>query len=65
MVISGQLLIQKDGSILRIEPRRTLAMGDGSRVNGEGEVITPDNREFKLTEGQRLVIAGPSLNVRP
>jgi hypothetical protein len=58
MNVGGRVLIQKEGSIIQVEPRRTLVMNDGTRVTGAGEIATRDDRKFTLTDGQRLTLPG-------
>lgn len=54
----GQVTVQKDGSMLRVEKDRSLMMSDGTRVFGDGTVISNDGKKVTLTEGQVLILPG-------
>lgn len=54
----GQVTVQKDGSMLRVDKGRSLTMSDGTRVFGDGTVISNDGTKVTLTEGQVLLLPG-------
>jgi len=55
----GRVMVQKDGSMLPLDPARSITMNDGTKVLGDGTVIgfLSDGRT-KLAEGEVLVIEG-------
>ena len=54
----GKVIVQKDGSPLLLRPDQSMMMSDGTKVFGNGTVITSDGRSMSLTEGQILVVEG-------
>lgn len=55
----GRVMVQKDGSMLPLDPTRSITMNDGTKVLGDGTIISfQGERTTKLTEGQVFVIEG-------
>lgn len=54
----GRVIVQKDGGQLSIPPGRTIMMNEGTKVFGEGKVLSPDGRVTQLREGQIMTIEG-------
>jgi hypothetical protein len=55
---NGRVTVQKDGSVLTVEPGRTVMMNDGTKVFSDGTVVRFDGETTKLTDGQTLIIEG-------
>jgi hypothetical protein len=56
---NGRMMVQKDGSMLALDPARSITMNDGTKVMGDGTIISfQGERTTKLTEGQVFVIEG-------
>jgi hypothetical protein len=55
---NGVVFVQKDGSRLKVEPGRSLMMNDGTKVLGDGSVISKDGNATKLTEGEIITLEG-------
>jgi hypothetical protein len=60
----GQVWVQKDGALLRVQPVQVMLMNDGSRVSGSGMVTTPDGVQHKLVEGQTVLVEGAATRHR-
>ena len=60
----GKVVVQKDGSLLRIPPNQSIMMNDGTKVLGTGTVLTPDGRTLTLAEGQIITVQGVALQNR-
>lgn len=54
----GRVKVQKDGSLLTVEPGRSIMMNDGTKVYGDGKIIKADGTESQLAEGKIVVIEG-------
>lgn len=55
----GRVMVQKDGSMLPLDPARSITMNDGTKVMGDGTVIGfLSGEQTKLAEGQVFVIEG-------
>lgn len=54
----GKVVVHKDGSLLQVQPRQSIMMSDGTKVFGDGSVITKDGKKMTLTEGQIVVLEG-------
>lgn len=63
-LLNGQVVIQRDGSMLKILGWQTMGMSDGTKVKGDGTVIYRDGREIKLHEGQTLLVEGAAIIIR-
>lgn len=55
---NGQVMVQKDGSMLVIGATRSIMMNEGTKVLGDGTIITSNGDRTKLAEGQILPIEG-------
>lgn len=54
----GKVKVQKDGSLLTVEPGRAIMMNDGTKVFGDGKFIRASGQQGQLAEGEVLVIEG-------
>jgi len=50
--------VQKDGSVLTLDPGRSIMMNDGTKVTSDGTVIMSDGRTISLAEGQIVTVEG-------
>jgi hypothetical protein len=55
---NGQVVVQKDGTQFTIRRDQTLMMNEGTRVLGNGTVISPDGKSSKLQEGEVRTFQG-------
>lgn len=56
---NGRVMVQKDGTMLALDPARSITMNDGTKVLGDGTVIGfLTGTQTKLAEGQVHVIEG-------
>jgi hypothetical protein len=55
---NGQVMVQKDGSMLVVGSNRSIMMNDGTKVMGDGTIITFNGGRLKLSEGQIFPIEG-------
>jgi hypothetical protein len=55
---AGKVQVQKDGSSFEVTPGRSLMMNDGTKVFGDGSVVSPDGSTRQLLEGEILVVPG-------
>ena len=55
---SGRVTVQKDGSALVVESSRSITMNDGTKVFGDGTVISFSGEKSKLREGETIIIQG-------
>jgi hypothetical protein len=62
MMINGQLVLQKDGSIVPLPIVSTMGMSEGTRVKGNGMITSPNGSQFTLKEGQRIILAGAAMS---
>ena len=60
----GKVMVQKDGSLLQVQPKQSVMMSDGTKVFGDGSVIMKDGKKITLTEGQLMVIEGVTTKTR-
>ncbi len=58
-LINGRVMMQKDGSLIPLNPISTMGMNDGTQVKGDGTIQKHDGSTFKLAEGQTILIEGP------
>jgi hypothetical protein len=56
---NGQVMVQKDGTLIPLSPGQTMGMNDGTRVRGDGLIQKHDGTTTQLREGQTIFIAGP------
>ncbi len=54
----GQVTVQKDGSLLRIPANSSMMMNDGTRIHGDGRVVSRDGKVTYLQENQVLQLEG-------
>ena len=54
----GKVKVQKDGSVLAVEPGRSVMMNDGTKVFGDGKIVYKDGQQAQLAEGQIIMIEG-------
>ena len=56
---NGRVMVQKDGTMLVLDPARSITMNDGTKVMGDGTIISfLSGAQTKLAEGQVHVIEG-------
>ena len=55
---NGQVVVQKDGSLLRVARTQRIMMSDGTKVFGNGTVIMKDGKSVRLSEGKILEVEG-------
>jgi hypothetical protein len=55
---NGQVLVQKDGSMISVGASRSIMMNNGTKVMGDGTVISFNGERRTLTEGEVLPIEG-------
>jgi hypothetical protein len=54
----GKVVVQKEGTQLMIPLGRSIMMNEGTKVFGDGKVVSKDGKIANLTEGQILIIEG-------
>ena len=54
----GKVVVQKEGTQLMVQPGRSIMMNEGTKVFGDGKVVSKDGAITTLTEGQILIIEG-------
>jgi hypothetical protein len=54
----GQVRVQKNGSMVSVEPGRSIMMEDGTKVLGDGTIIRFNGDRTTLAEGEIVVIEG-------
>jgi hypothetical protein len=54
----GKVVVQKEGTRLLIQPGRSIMMNEGTKVFGDGRVVSKDGTITTLDEGQILIIEG-------
>lgn len=55
---NGRVLVQKDGSTLSVDPKQSIMMNDGTKVFGDGTVLTTKGDRIVVAEGQTYVLQG-------
>jgi D-lyxose ketol-isomerase len=60
----GNVVVQKDGSLLKISPNQSIVMNDGTKVLGSGTVLFADGKAVRLTEGEIVTLQGVALHRR-
>jgi hypothetical protein len=55
---NGVVVVQKDGSLIRLAPVQIMGMNDGTRVHGDGLIQKPDGTSSQLREGQTILLDG-------
>jgi hypothetical protein len=56
---NGKVIVQKDGAKLYVKPGTSLMMSDGTKVFGDGTIVSKDGQKSAVTEGQIIPIEGP------
>ncbi len=54
----GQVIVQKDGSQIAVEPGRSITMNDGTKVLSDGTIIKFDGEQGAVKEGQIYTLEG-------
>jgi hypothetical protein len=58
-VQNGRVMVQKDGSMLALDPARSITMNDGTKVLGDGTIIKfLSGERSTVSEGEVLIIDG-------
>ncbi|MDD5139755.1 MAG: hypothetical protein PHY43_05775 [Verrucomicrobiales bacterium] len=57
-MINGQVVMQRDGSRISLQPVLIMGMNDGTRVSWDGTIQPPTGPAYKLREGQTVLIVG-------
>jgi hypothetical protein len=60
-LVNGQVVMQKDGSRIALQPVQIMGMNDGTRVHGDGTIDKFNGPSIKLREGQTILIDGPKM----
>jgi hypothetical protein len=60
-VKNGRVVVQKEGSLIRLSSIQIMGMNDGTRVQGDGYVQRMDGTKTKLREGQTILIEGAAV----
>ena len=55
---NGIVVVQKEGTQILIGNGRSIMMNDGTKVFGDGNVVSRDGQITALTEGQIITIEG-------
>jgi hypothetical protein len=55
---NGKVVVQKDGSLITLQPVQLMGMNDGTRVFGKGYIEKPDGTKIQLREGQTILLDG-------
>jgi hypothetical protein len=58
-LLNGKVVLQKDGSLIPLQPVQIMGMNDGTRVRGDGTIEKFNGPTIKLREGQTILIDGP------
>lgn len=59
---NGGVVVQKEGTLIRLSPVQIMGMNDGTRVRGDGLIQKPDGSSSQLREGQTILIEGALLS---
>jgi uncharacterized cupin superfamily protein len=57
-LLNGTVVVQKDGSPVKLSPNQTIMMNDGTKVFGNGTVLMKDGSKVTLSEGQIVPVEG-------
>ncbi len=57
-LINGQVVMQRDGALISLQPNQAMGMGDGSRVSGDGTVTRQDGSISRLEKGRTVLFDG-------
>lgn len=55
---NGQVMVQKDGSMLLVPPQRSIMMNEGTKVYGDGTIVTFAGMRSTLSDGEIVVLEG-------
>ncbi|HMJ88946.1 MAG TPA: DUF6799 domain-containing protein [Candidatus Acidoferrum sp.] len=55
---NGRMMVQKDGSLLALDPARSIMMNEGTKVLGDGTIITVNGDRATVGEGQIYIVQG-------
>lgn len=55
---NGQVVVQKDASLITLGSAQMMGMSDGTRVFGRGAIQKPDGTVIELREGQTVLVDG-------
>jgi len=55
---NGRVMVQKDGSMLAVDSDRSIMMNDGTKVLGDGTIITFNGDRATVGEGQIYIVPG-------
>jgi hypothetical protein len=55
---NGRVIVQRDGSLIPLQPLHIMGMSEGSRVFGTGKVVKRDGTVILLKEGETVIIDG-------
>jgi hypothetical protein len=58
LFVGGSVRGQKDGALYEVPPGRSLMMNDGTKVFGDGALVTRSGAKRQLAEGEVLLIDG-------
>jgi hypothetical protein len=60
-LINGQVVMQRDGSRIPLQPAQRMGMNDGTWVSWDGTIQPPTGPSYKLREGQTVLITGQNI----
>jgi hypothetical protein len=55
---NGQVVVQKDGTLITLKPVQIMGMSDGTSVSGNGLIRKFNGSSFQLREGQIILVDG-------
>jgi hypothetical protein len=55
---NGRVMVQKDGSMLEVDPTRTIMMNEGTKVYGDGRIVSFSGEQSAVSEGQIYIVQG-------
>lgn len=55
---NGKVVVQKDGTLIPLQPNQIMGMSDGTRVQGDGTIQKHDGTTFDLNEGETILLDG-------
>ena len=55
---NGNVVVQKDGSLLTLRPNQSMMMNDGTKAFSNGTVVSRNGATTRLTEGQIIKVEG-------
>ena len=54
----GVVVVEKDGSLIRLVSNQIMGMNDGTKVQGDGFLVKPDGTTIRLYEGETVFVEG-------